>query len=254
MFSKKRSNYHQTASVSPSQFSESRSGFALIEVVVGILIMTLFIGVAMQFMVYSSLLKAPAQQYTEAMTWIQQDLEEIKYQATRYKSNSLSTAATAASASISLVSAQSFQVNDKLKIGTDPTEYTINNISGNSLTITPVLTIAIPTNAPVTVIASTRCGNTPATIMTGFADGFRDMIVGSDLAATSSDVDTNKISNRSGKRFRLRRKMSLSNIAPFNVAQVNYTVSEIYGAGAFGISVADTYAEIVPSTSFSCPE
>ena len=61
----------------------------MIEVLVGILITTLFIGISMQFMVLSSLLKARSQQYSEAMSWIQEDLEDIKYQASKYKLSSL---------------------------------------------------------------------------------------------------------------------------------------------------------------------
>ena len=254
MLSSIRSNYYQKQKIVLPCLNRNQSGFVLIEVLSGILIMTLFVGVAMQFMVYSSLLKARAQQYSEAIAWIQQDLEEIKYQATRYKSSSLSAAAAIGSTSISLSSAQSFEVNDKLKIGTDPTEYTINSISGSSATITPSLTIANPTGTFVMAIDSNRCGATPATITTGFADGLRDTIVGSNLSIVTSDLDTTKISTRTNQQFRLRRTISLANITPYNLVQVNYSVTQSYGSGSFGISVADTYAEVVPNTSFYCPE
>jgi type II secretory pathway pseudopilin PulG len=141
MFSKMRSNHHYQIR------HESQAGFAMIEVLVGMLIMTLFIGISMQFMVYSSLLKARAQQYSEAMTWIQQDLEQLKYQASGYKSNVLKVAATAASTSIALTSSQNFEVNDKITIGADPTVYTISSIAGNNLTIAPPVSVPSPINA-----------------------------------------------------------------------------------------------------------
>lgn len=251
------SNHHQKNKLLPSKLRATRSGFVMIEVIMGILIMTLFIGIAMQFMVFSSLLKARAQQYSESMAWIQQDLEEIKYQASKYKSSSLSdTTAAINSSTIVLSSAHDFQVDDKLKIGTDSTTYTIGSISGNTLTISPNLAVASPASAPVVTTESIRCNKTatPATITTGFADGFRDRIIGSDSSATSSDIDTTKTSTRNGKQFRLRKTISIVNVAPYNTLQIDYRVAEIYGSAAFGISIADTYAEVVPPTSFSCSE
>lgn len=233
-----------------------QSGFTMIEVLVGMIILTLFIGIAMQGMVFASLLKSRAQQYSEAMNWIQQDLEEIKYQATKYKANVLSANAAVNSTSIALSSADSFEVNDKIQIGTDTTTYTITNISGNALTISPNLAVDIPANSPVLATESVRCNKsaTPATITTGFADGFRDRVVGSDLSTTSNYSDINKNSSKTGKQYRVRRTLSLANIAPYNVVQVNYSVAEIYGTGSFGISVVDLYAEVLPNTSFACPE
>ncbi len=256
MLSKMRSNHHHQIRVLLRTSSRSQAGFAMIEVLVGMMIMTLFIGISMQFMVYSSLLKARSQQYAEAMTWIQQDLEQLKYQATGYKSNVLKVAATVASSSISLTSAQNFEVNDKVTIGADSTVYTISAIAGNTLTIAPAITVASPINAPVVASESVRCNKlaTPATITTGIADGFRDSIVGSDLSVTSSNTDTTKTSNLTNKKFRFRRTISIANIVPYNVSQINYNVSEVYSGGSFGISVADVYAEIVPSISFSCAE
>ena len=229
----------------------------MMEVLVGIVITTLFIGISMQFMVLSSLLKARSQQYSEAMSWIQEDLEDIKYQASKYKLSSLdSTAAVINSSTISLSSAQGFEVNDRIKIGTDTTTYTTSAVNANTLTISPNLAVASPASSPVVLTQSIRCNlvTTPVTITTGFADGFRDRIIGSTLSVTSSDTDTIKISSKSGKQYRLRRTISLVNVAPYNTIQINYQVSEAYGSGSFGILIADTYVEVVPPTSFSCPQ
>lgn len=234
-----------------------RAGFVMIEVIVGIVITALFIGILMQFMVFSSLLKGRSQQYSEAMAWIQEDLEDIKYQASKYKLSSLSsTAAVVNSSTILLSSAQDFEVNDRIKVGTDTTTYTISSISVNTLTISPNLAVASLASSPVVVTRSIRCNRvaTPVTITTGFADGFRDRIIGSTLSVTSSDTDTTKTSIKSGKQYRLRRTILLVNVAPYNTIQINYKVSEAYGSGSFGVLIADTYAEVVPPTSFSCPQ
>jgi hypothetical protein len=115
--------------------------------------------------------------------------------------------------------------------------------------ITPYLPVSPSPYLPVSL--SPRL---PISITTGFADGFRDRVVGSDLSTTSNYSDINKTSSKTGKQYRVRRTLSLANIAPYNVVQVNYSVAEIYGTGSFGISVVDLYAEVVPNTSFACPE
>jgi len=59
----------------------SHKGFTLVEVLVSILIASLFVATAMQAMVVASLFKAKARQYAEAVTWIQEDLENVKHTA-----------------------------------------------------------------------------------------------------------------------------------------------------------------------------
>lgn len=60
---------------------QKEQGFTLVEVLVSILIATVFVATALQAMVVASLFKAKARQYAEATTWIQQDLENIRYRA-----------------------------------------------------------------------------------------------------------------------------------------------------------------------------
>lgn len=66
---------------------QQEQGFTLVEVLVAILITTLFVAVSMQAMVLAAVFKARAQESAEATTWIQEDLENVKYQASRYKDN-----------------------------------------------------------------------------------------------------------------------------------------------------------------------
>jgi prepilin-type N-terminal cleavage/methylation domain-containing protein len=58
-------------------------GFTLIEVLVGILLMAAFTGTAMQAIVSATAFKVKAQELSEATVWIQEDLELVRYHASR---------------------------------------------------------------------------------------------------------------------------------------------------------------------------
>jgi prepilin-type N-terminal cleavage/methylation domain-containing protein len=62
--------------------SQANQGFTLTEVLVALLITTLFIATAMQAMVFAAVFRVKAKQNAQAITWIQQDLEAVKYKAT----------------------------------------------------------------------------------------------------------------------------------------------------------------------------
>lgn len=64
---------------------KQEEGFTLVEVLVAILITTLFTATSMQAMVFAAIFRTRAQESAEATTWIQEDLENVKYQASRYK-------------------------------------------------------------------------------------------------------------------------------------------------------------------------
>lgn len=67
-------------------------GFTLVEVLVSILIATIFVATALQGMVIASLFKARAQEYTEATTWVQEDLESLRFSASQYVDSARCTA------------------------------------------------------------------------------------------------------------------------------------------------------------------
>lgn len=64
---------------------QREQGFTLVEVLIAILITTLFVAVSMQAMVFAAVFKARAQQTAEATTWIQEDLEKVRFEASQYK-------------------------------------------------------------------------------------------------------------------------------------------------------------------------
>lgn len=248
-------NSHQALKSLLTKSRQLEAGFSLIEVVTGIVMMALFTGIAMQGMAVASLLKSSAKQYSAAIAWIQEDLENIKHQAVIYKTTSLSSAAAADTSSISVATANDFEINDKLKIGTDNTTYTISSISGNTLSISPHLTANLAAGAPLVASQSIRCGTSisPSTITTGYADGFRDKITGADISGTSNDYNINKTDSNTGKQFQLRRSTTLANVSPYNVVKIKYTIAEISSNSSYSLPLANLSTELVPSASFLCP-
>ncbi len=63
------------------QSARSIEGFTLIEVLVSILVATAFVGLSLQGVLTATLLQAKALRQTEALSWIQSDLAELRWQA-----------------------------------------------------------------------------------------------------------------------------------------------------------------------------
>lgn len=63
--------------------SNCSKGFTLVEVLVGLLVIVGFISIAMQAFVTATVFKVKGQELSEATTWIQEDLELIRYKANR---------------------------------------------------------------------------------------------------------------------------------------------------------------------------
>ncbi len=157
-------------------------GFTLVEVLVAILLTTLFVATAMQAVVIAAVFKSRTRQFAEATIWIQEDLENVKNEAAKFQSTSLTAPATPGLSYINVASVVDFAVHDTLKVGSDPGTYTINAISGTVLTIRPVLPLGFnqPLGAPVvetTIFQSTSLKvNTAANtsvLQVPLVDGFR---------------------------------------------------------------------------------
>jgi prepilin-type N-terminal cleavage/methylation domain-containing protein len=71
------------------KFPTAEAGFSLIEVLVSLLIISLFIALSMQAFLIAIILKARAEQQDEAANWIQEDLEFVKHQAREYEKNAV---------------------------------------------------------------------------------------------------------------------------------------------------------------------
>lgn len=64
-----------------------KGGFTLVEVLVGLLVIVGFISTAMQALVTATAFKVKGQELSEATTWIQEDLERVRYEANRLDYN-----------------------------------------------------------------------------------------------------------------------------------------------------------------------
>jgi prepilin-type N-terminal cleavage/methylation domain-containing protein len=171
---------------------QQEQGFTLVEVLVAILITTLFVSVAMQSMVIAAVFKARAQEFSEATSWIQEGLEDVNYKAATFQYTSLTANAASGASSINVASVDDFVVNDKLKVGSDSGTYTISGISGTTLTISPSLGTA--QSQGVVVAGITRCKNSMLTA--DAASGTSSINVA--VVDSFSSGDTVKVGSDSG--------------------------------------------------------
>lgn len=253
----------------------AEQGFTLFEVLIAILVTTLFISVAMQAMVFAAVFKVKAQEYAEATTWIQEDLENVKYQAENLQFPQTTLAVNVATGAAIVINAPStdiknrFKTNDTFRVGLNPTSYKITAFidvgSIRTLTTIPTLIQAQVTNAAV--ISTTMCNpdSTDTNVRNlGLADRLRDTVTGSDQAGNSNYVDnppssgnnqTNGnplLSKFTNKPYTLRRTTTTSNNYPHNVLQIKYEVSP--GTTFNSSKVIATFdTEVLPNVAFQCP-
>ncbi|MGF1604569.1 MAG: prepilin-type N-terminal cleavage/methylation domain-containing protein [Thermosynechococcaceae cyanobacterium] len=62
---------------------KTEKGFTLVEVLVGILLILTFVGISTQALVLSTVFKVRGQELSEATTWMQEDLENIRFLASQ---------------------------------------------------------------------------------------------------------------------------------------------------------------------------
>lgn len=235
----------------------AEQGFTLIEVLVAILVTTLFISIAMQAIVFAAVFKVKAQEYAEATSWIQEDLENVKYQAGKlqFKQTTLTADAATAASSISINAPNadiinSFATNDTLRVGLDPTSYKITSVAGagttRTLTIYPNLGSAQLQNAAV--VATKTCN--PASRNVGLADELRDIVNGASTN-DSNYIDSNKYF-RTGKTFIMRKTTTTSPDFPHSILQIKYEVSP---GNTFDSTktIAVFNTEVIPDVAFQCP-
>lgn len=237
---------------------EQEQGFTLVEVLVAILMTTLFVGVAMQSMVIAAVFKARAQEFSEATTWIQEDLEYVKYKAANFQYTSLVNEDNgdsipgkheATDTVLYVTSVDGFQDGDTLIVGNDSTNNTIATGGINSTTKSITLTAALGTDLSkdTVVVATTKCN--AASIDLGFADGLRDQLTGVNSTDTNYIETSTKNSNRTNKAFTFRRITTRSNTSPYDLLQVRYSVTPTSGSSP----VTGLSTEVIPNATFQCP-
>lgn len=222
-------------------------GFTLVEVLVAILITTVFVATAMQAVVIAAVFKARAKQFSEAANWIQEDLESVRQQAASLGSTTLSAAPTTSgsSSSLSVSSATGFAADNKLQIGTiGTTFFTISSLSGNTITVTPALTTAqisaTPAGTPVSLV-TTGSTNTTLCYANAQNNGFGNFL--------NNNLPTlNNTKTIVGASYTLSRVRTVRNVTPFEVLQVTYRVAQ-----GTNPPVATLNTEVIPNAAFQCP-
>ncbi|MDK2410034.1 prepilin-type N-terminal cleavage/methylation domain-containing protein [Aphanizomenon sp. PH219] len=254
----KRLSWEKTA-------QKSQQGFTLLEVLVAIVVITAFVNVALMGLVTATLFKSKAKAYSSGMSWIQADLEAVRNKAAESLSYSLSANAAAAQKVIVLTSAAGLGANDQIKIGTDSTTYTIQSVSGNSVTLTANLSTAQSASTVVTLVTSAECTATSST--TGFAYYLQQNLPTltnttsttstTNPTSTTNTTSTQYINGINGRPYTFSRTTAVGQTQssdPYQVLKLSYTVTyTVPGTSPpVIIKIASLYAEVIPSTFYQC--
>jgi prepilin-type N-terminal cleavage/methylation domain-containing protein len=241
-------------------------GFTLVEVLVAILIATIFVTVTMQMMVMATIFKVRAQEYAEATNWIQQDLENVKFQASQIGIKEVQS--MTASNDLITIPNHGFTNGDPVVFQGDgtiagglskSTTYYVIDTATNTFkvastaggTAIDLTSDSDSSTGSLISIATAKCAAISAD--TGYADSLRDLINDpSNASANRTSVPISKTSSFTTKQFTLTRNTTIpssTNDKPYNVLQISYDVSPTSG----GTSVASFYTEVIPNAAFQCP-
>ena len=220
-------------------------GFTLVEVLVALLISTVFVATAMQAIVIAALFKVRAQQYAEATIWIQKDLESVKLQSAQLKYTTL--IAVVGTNKLQVSSVNGFEKDDTLTVGADATDNVVSVI--DAAAVPPTLTLksnlgTVPTPG-VVVVATNKCKATSAT--TGFSKSL-------ELNLPPKSTSDTKV----GTTHTLTRDLVIGGTpnvsgtctakACHELLQLTYKVKE--GSKP---PVATMYTEVIPDAALQCP-
>lgn len=237
---------------------QQEQGFTLVEVLVAILITTIFVSVAMQSMVIAAVFKARAQQIAEATTWVQEDVENVRFQAGQLKYTQLTNNPTNGATSLSVSSVTGFANGDTLRVGADTTDYTISAIDPNALTITinsPGLSTAQVTGA--TVVATNPCKASSSTA--GFGESLNQNLPNVPSETNNSSNPNSGTKTITGKSCTLTRTRvvggtdavsgTCTSISCYELLKLTYEVKQ--GSES---PIATMYTEVIPNAALQCPQ
>lgn len=220
------------------KLSQQEQGFTLVEVLVAILIATIFTVVAMQAIVIAAAFRVRARQFAQATTWIQEDLEAVKDQGAKFKYTSLTGAAAKNATSLNVATVDGFAQNDTLRVGSDSKSYIITNVDSNTntLTITPSLGTDQPQDAVVeeatyTLLSAATASSITVASVNGFAV--------EDRVKIGSDTGVYRISNVIGNTLSIEPNLVTTQSQYAVVVETPYTsLTGSTAAGGSSINVA----------------
>lgn len=231
-----------------SKLPQHEQGFTLVEVLIAILITTIFISIAMQAMVIAAVFKVRARQVAEATTWIQEDLENVRFQAGKLRYTQLTINPIIGATSLSLSSVTGFAVGDALRVGADSTNYTISAIDQNTKTITISSGLSLAASIGATVVATNPCKASSSTA--GFGESLNLNLPALSYSGTKTIT---------GKSYTLTRTVNVGGTdavsgtctsnACYELLKLTYEVKQ--GSEA---SIATIYTEVIPDAAMQCPQ
>jgi prepilin-type N-terminal cleavage/methylation domain-containing protein len=205
---------------------QQEQGFTLAEVLIAILVATLFLTFALQGMVLAALFKARARQFSEATTWIQADLEIVKNKVAELPlpSTTLTAPAIVGATILTVDSVNGFAAGDTLKVGSNSSTYTIasGGINPGAKTITLTSGLATAQSSGDSVLA--RCNSSPLTptLTTGFGDYLNDNMPA--LTTNNPSTGTAATPTILGKTYVITRIPNIKS-SDVNVLELTYSVA-----------------------------
>lgn len=134
-----------------------RGGFTLLEVLIALLVASLFFLLALQATSTGTFSKARALESSQVLKWIQSDVETLKYTASTYQLTKLTSNVGAGVSSIPVASSADFKEGDNFRIATDTgdsTIYSVTSPQGNAIGVDPPLKQPYDANNLVAIISN----------------------------------------------------------------------------------------------------
>ncbi|TAE57157.1 MAG: prepilin-type N-terminal cleavage/methylation domain-containing protein [Nostocales cyanobacterium] len=265
------------------------SGFTLLEVVVGIVVVTFFTAATMQMLATSAMFKARAKEFAAAANFIQKDLEAVRSLAGDFKFPTVGTAVSppnpAANTVIQLSGLDGIRDGDKFQFTGTPDEYpktltdpgppsrtvTVYTLNTTNKTITinssPGLQSAVRANA--VLVSKTLCGagtatgiaaefqtqKLPATSNPGFpTTGFSRGELPADYADYKSVSSTPEVLNDNQGNPTQKKLWVMRKITPIaaDVLNVRYLVVKDNNGTPSNILVNQLSSEVIPNAAYQC--
>ncbi|MBD2459742.1 prepilin-type N-terminal cleavage/methylation domain-containing protein [Oscillatoria sp. FACHB-1407] len=212
---------------------QSSQGLTLMEVLVAIVIISLFMSVGMMSIVTTSMFKLRARTVTEVTNWIERDIEGVKRQAAQM-SYSLASNVTAGQQNLPLVASHSLTTGEQIAIAGDSTIYVIQSVNGNVVRLTNGLRFNAAQNSLIIPLSKCNATATPSGLAFALQQSLPPLV--------SSTLTI------SGRPYTMTRQATVRNAAPFSVLQLAYTVTP----QGRTTTTATVYTEVMPDATFQC--
>jgi prepilin-type N-terminal cleavage/methylation domain-containing protein len=127
------------------QFNRSKAGFTLVEVLVSILMATVLVALSLQGLLTATLIQSQALRQSEAFNWIQSDLAQSRWQASRGQLAFDKNRCQASTADQGFADAVRDRLAQTDVTGTDPYQVPIQikrNVNGQEFELSRTLSIA----------------------------------------------------------------------------------------------------------------